>query len=95
MLAVYQMYSRAWAVVFIIYIRCVWRYLFRIMAAVPHAFILFIGVVWGLSAPDIHDEKYYICLMWQLFCACSVLPVHQAGKYPICKKLNEGFGTLL
>ena len=28
-----------------------------------HAFILFIGVVWGLSAPDIHDEKYYICLM--------------------------------
>jgi hypothetical protein len=32
-----------------------------------HAFILFIGVVWGLSTPDIHDEKFYICLMCGYF----------------------------
>ncbi|EEF87606.1 hypothetical protein BACCELL_04796 [Bacteroides cellulosilyticus DSM 14838] len=41
----------------------VWRYLLTDNGSSSHAFILFIGVVWGLSAPDIHDEKYYICLM--------------------------------
>jgi len=40
-----------------------WRYLLTDNGSSSHAFILFIGVVWGLSAPDIHDEKYYICLM--------------------------------
>ena len=57
------MYSRAWAVVFIIYIRVFGDTSLTDDGNSSHAFILFIGVVWGLSAPDIHDEKYYICLM--------------------------------
>lgn len=57
------MYSRAWAVASLSVSWVFGDTSLTDDGNSSHAFILFIGVVWGPSAPDIHDEKYYICLM--------------------------------